>query len=157
MGKKLVTSESQMKASVKASVRASKIVTRSISRACSTKAIVASANVSAKRDSIPKALRSAVWMKYVGNTFDSKCYVDWCQTSMNPFSFEVGHNIPQSKGGSTTIDNLRPICSQCNKSMGNRYSIIEFSELFKEKPKELTTPIVVASRKKRRMMTCICQ
>ena len=42
-------------------------------------------------------------------------------------SWEAGHNIAESKGGKTNVKNLRPICSQCNKSMGTR-SITEFSD-----------------------------
>ena len=34
-------------------------------------------------------------------------------------NFCAGHIIPESCGGFATIDNLRPICSQCNSSMGN--------------------------------------
>jgi hypothetical protein len=50
------------------------------------------------------------------------------------FNFEAGHNIPESKGGPTTHDNLRPICSGCNKAMGNRYTIDEFGELYPPQP-----------------------
>jgi hypothetical protein len=46
------------------------------------------------------------------------------------FAFEVGHNIPESKGGRTTIDNLIPICGECNRSMGDRFTIDEFSRQF---------------------------
>ena len=38
---------------------------------------------------------------------------------MNVFDFHVGHNVPESKGGATNIDNLKPICSRCNSSMSN--------------------------------------
>ena len=79
---------------------------------------------------IPKALRNAVWVKNCGKVFHYKCQVSWCQNIMTPFDFETGHNIPESKGGATTLDNLRAICSQCNKSMGNRYTIDEFSSKF---------------------------
>ena len=79
---------------------------------------------------IPKALRNAVWIKNCGPVFHYKCQVSWCQNVMTPFDFEAGHNIPESKGGATTLDNLRAICSQCNKSMGNRYTIDEFSATF---------------------------
>ena len=79
---------------------------------------------------IPKALRNAVWLNNCGEVFHSKCKVSWCKTIMSPFDFETGHNIPESKGGSTTLNNLRPICAQCNKSMGNRYTIDEFSSTF---------------------------
>lgn len=78
---------------------------------------------------LPKALREQVWKNYYGETFGKKCYVKWCENMISPFNFEVGHNVPRSKGGSDSLDNLRPICSNCNKSMGDRYTIDEFSSL----------------------------
>jgi 5-methylcytosine-specific restriction endonuclease McrA len=79
----------------------------------------------------PKALREQVWLTYIGKKFEHKCLVGWCENKITPFNFEVGHNIPESKGGTTDIDNLRPICGNCNRSMGNSYSIDEFSNLSK--------------------------
>jgi len=84
------------------------------------------------RKKIPSALREQVWVRYFGDRyFKQKCYVNWCENTLTPFNFEVGHNVPHSKGGSTDLDNLRPICSKCNKSMGDQYTIEEFSELSK--------------------------
>jgi 5-methylcytosine-specific restriction endonuclease McrA len=85
------------------------------------------------KKNIPVALKKEVWIHTNGENFKAKCYVKWCTTTITPFTFECGHNIPESKGGSTIINNLFPICSSCNKSMGNRYSITEFSENFKKK------------------------
>lgn len=83
---------------------------------------------------IPKALKNTVWLTYVGKKFESKCHVKWCKTIIDPFTFEAGHNIPESKGGDTSVANLRPICAQCNKSMGNRFTIDEFSNMYSGKP-----------------------
>lgn len=80
---------------------------------------------------IPKSLREQVWLRYNGHSFNHKCYVTWCTNNVTPFDFEVGHNIPESKGGSIEIHNLRPICSRCNKSMGNHFTITEYSALSK--------------------------
>jgi hypothetical protein len=75
---------------------------------------------------------SFVWLLYLGDkNFKHKCNVKWCENIITPFNFEVGHNVPESKGGATDLDNLRPICSKCNKSMGDSYTIDEFSELSK--------------------------
>lgn len=82
------------------------------------------------RKAIPKALRQQVWLKQYGKMyFENKCYIKWCNNIITPFNFEVGHNIPYSKGGSDDIDNLKAICSLCNKSMSNKYTIDEFNEL----------------------------
>ena len=76
---------------------------------------------------IPKALREQVWITYCGTKqFKQKCWIPWCKNEMNPFDFHVGHNIPESKGGKTTIENLRPICARCNLSMSDEYSISEW-------------------------------
>ena len=81
------------------------------------------------KQKISASLRQSVWLAWIGKQYTSKCTVKWCQSTITPFAFEVGHNIPESKGGATTIENLRPICSICNKSMGNRYTIEEYSQL----------------------------
>lgn len=86
---------------------------------------------------IPTALRQQVWITYCGKKFEYKCIVKWCSNIMTPFTFEVGHNVPESKGGSSELDNLKPICSSCNKSMGNTYTIDEFSVISKPREKLL--------------------
>jgi 5-methylcytosine-specific restriction endonuclease McrA len=82
-----------------------------------------------KKANIPKALREQVWIQNVGNHFEHKCLVEWCQNKMNVFDFHVGHNIPESRGGSTNITNLKPICARCNLSMGSQYSIEEWAHI----------------------------
>jgi 5-methylcytosine-specific restriction endonuclease McrA len=83
-----------------------------------------------KKKVISKKLREEVWLKHFGKIFSSKCPIEWCTRVISVFSFEVGHNIPESKGGRTTIDNLIPICGDCNRSMGDRFTIDEFSKQF---------------------------
>ncbi len=82
-----------------------------------------------KKANIPKALREQVWIQNVGQQFEHKCLVEWCQNKMNVFDFHVGHNIPESKGGATNITNLKPICARCNLSMGSQYSIEEWTKI----------------------------
>lgn len=82
-----------------------------------------------KKASIPRALREQVWIENIGSKFEHKCTVGWCKNKMNVFDFHVGHNIPESKGGSTEITNLKPICSRCNLSMSNHYSITEWTKM----------------------------
>lgn len=79
---------------------------------------------------IPAALREQVWLLWCGDRlFKHKCLVTWCENVMTPFNFEVGHNVPESKGGATDLNNLRPICGKCNRSMGDEYTIDAFSAL----------------------------
>ena len=78
---------------------------------------------------IPKALREQVWLTYMGPKFQTKCPVTWCQNKISVFDFEVGHNIPESKGGTIEITNLRPICGRCNKSMSDNYTIDQWNRI----------------------------
>lgn len=83
-----------------------------------------------KKKRIPRALREAVWIHHCGRTFERKCLTHWCKNSINAFDFQTGHDVPESKGGETTIDNLIPLCGRCNLSMGNQYTFKEWSSRF---------------------------
>lgn len=84
-----------------------------------------------KKETIPKALREQVWIRTVGKKFKAKCPIRWCQNEITPFDFHVGHNIPEAKGGTLEMNNLKPICSSCNLSMNSQYSIDEWQKLAK--------------------------
>lgn len=88
-----------------------------------------------KKKPIPKALREQVWLTYMGPVFEAKCKVGWCSNKMNVFNFQCGHNIPERKGGKTSLTNLIPICARCNISMGDRYTIDEWNVKFAGDPK----------------------
>ena len=81
---------------------------------------------------IPKALREQLWLKTNNQQFKVKCPIAWCSNQINVFDFHVGHIIPESRGGTTTISNLKPICARCNLSMSNSYTITKFSGQFAE-------------------------
>ena len=87
-----------------------------------------------RKATIPKALREQVWIKTMNKTFEAKCPVVWCTNTINAFDFQCGHNIPESKGGKTTLDNLIPLCGRCNVSMGDRYTIDEWNATFRADP-----------------------
>lgn len=82
-----------------------------------------------KKAKIPLALREEVWRHWMGEKFKSKCCVKWCTNTLTAFDFAVGHNIPESKGGTLELGNLRPICNRCNTSMGANYTIDEWNRL----------------------------
>ena len=66
---------------------------------------------------IPKAVRNAVWNKYIGTELaKAPCFVG-CGEEISFFNFECGHVISDKYGGNVSIANLRPICGTCNKSM----------------------------------------
>lgn len=65
---------------------------------------------------ISKSLRDQVWMKYMGNKAQGKCYC--CRIRPIHYTdFQVGHNKARAKGGKNNISNLRPICGPCNRGM----------------------------------------
>jgi len=100
-------------------------------------------NQQQRKATIPAAVREQIWLRENGKVYEAKCPVSWCHNTINVYDFESGHNIPESKGGKTTPDNLIPICSRCNKSMGNRYTIAEWSSLNGEVSKQ--TPSITSS------------
>jgi hypothetical protein len=81
-----------------------------------------------KKDKIPATLRNSIWNLYIGSdTKTGKCFC--CDTeTISTANFECGHILSEKEGGEITINNLRPICSLCNKSMG-----IQHMELFMKK------------------------
>ena len=77
---------------------------------------------------IPKDIRIKVWIKHNGDTFVGSCFV--CKNKLHFKDCDIGHIIPSSKGGSSLdIDNLRPLCTSCNRGMGNM-DLVEYSNYF---------------------------
>jgi len=70
------------------------------------------------KQKISKTLRTQVWDKFIGIKIGLiKC--PNCKVyDISQSNFECGHVFPESKGGKIVLDNLRPICSDCNKSNG---------------------------------------
>ena len=83
-----------------------------------------------KKVPIPKALREQVWLGYMGHAFEGKCRIKWCRNTITVFNFQCGHNVAESKGGKTNVENLIPICGRCNISMGSQYSIDTWNAKF---------------------------
>jgi len=77
---------------------------------------------------IPKALRSKVWYTYNHNNLCYCCEI----TPITPFNFECGHVDSKINGGLTTLQNLRPLCTLCNRSM-SRKNLYDFKNLLKIK------------------------
>jgi hypothetical protein len=73
---------------------------------------------SKKKEPIPAAIKTLVWNKYIGEKVaESKCMC--CRvSSISMRHFTAGHVLSEKYGGGVTIDNLRPICANCNLSMG---------------------------------------
>lgn len=111
-----------------------------------------------KKQYIPKAIREQCWIQTMGKIYEHKCYIDWCTNTINVFDFHVGHDKPESKGGTLDILNLKPICARCNTSMSNSYSIEEWNKLtpIKQKEKEVANSLIDLnnSKNKKRKFSC---
>lgn len=107
-----------------------------------------------KKKKITGALREAVWIKTMGRTFEGKCPVTWCPNTITVFDFQSGHNIPESKGGSTTLPNLIAICARCNFSMGNQYTIDEWNALHASLPAQPSPPSLPRRRSFFKKLLC---
>ena len=72
-----------------------------------------------KKKSIPKSLKKMTWDKWIGpNIGKTKCLCCKHQ-EIRQIEFHCGHIIAEVNGGKTTVENLKPICAQCNLSMGS--------------------------------------
>lgn len=89
-----------------------------------------------RKANIPKAIREQCWIVTNGKNFECKCFLTWCENLINPFDFHVGHDVPESEGGSLDINNIKPICAGCNLSMSDNDTIKEWNELSKPKEKK---------------------
>ena len=82
-----------------------------------------------KKQPISSTLKRKVWDTHIGQTIGQhKCFC--CNlTYITQLSFHCGHVIPESKGGDTKLSNLRPICQNCNSSMGTQ-NMYDFMKTF---------------------------
>jgi|TARA_B110000967_G_scaffold169559_1_gene179070 hypothetical protein len=89
-----------------------------------------------KKATIRAAVKEQCWLTNIGRKYDSPCYIKWCNNTITVFDFQCGHDIPESKGGTLDLDNLKPICSRCNASMSDDYTIQEWQQLATNKKKK---------------------
>lgn len=109
-----------------------------------------------RKKAIPVAFREQIWIRDCGRVFDSKCRTPWCQNRITVFDFQSGHNIPESKGGPTKPENLVPLCSRCNQSMGDRYTFDEWAALasVQEEPLSIGPVVTEVSPSTKRWWWC---
>ena len=78
-----------------------------------------SIHVKPKRTS-NKQLQRLVWDRYIGEDIATHKCLCCKKVTIRITEFICGHVEAESKGGKKTIENLRPICSGCNGSMGSK-------------------------------------
>jgi 5-methylcytosine-specific restriction endonuclease McrA len=92
----------------------------SISTSTTSTTVITSEHKSSKsyKKRISTPIRRNVWTKVFKDKISGKCPICRYET-ISAFNFECGHDIPECKGGETTVENLYPICGSCNKSIGS--------------------------------------
>ena len=72
------------------------------------------------KDSIPRAVKNCLFINYFGEKRIGVCAC--CQREpITINNFHAGHIKSEREGGTTTLDNLAPICPLCNSSMGTMH------------------------------------
>jgi 5-methylcytosine-specific restriction endonuclease McrA len=71
-----------------------------------------------KKKPISATIKRLVWNTNIGEDVGkSKCMC--CNsTDITQMSFNCGHIVAEANGGETIVSNLKPICQNCNSSMG---------------------------------------
>jgi transposase-like protein len=88
-----------------------------------------------RKNNIPKSVKISTWNENFGkHCGEHECYIG-CGKLIYQGDFECGHIIAESKGGLTRVDNLKPICSQCNKSMQTQ-NLEEYKKIYFKKKKQ---------------------
>lgn len=84
-----------------------------------------------RKRNIPKTLKRAVWDTHIGAEKGMAPCMCCERTMIQQIQFHCGHVIAEAEGGKTNVENLRPICAQCNLSMGKR-NLYEFKAKYFE-------------------------
>jgi len=73
-----------------------------------------------KKKPIAATIKRLVWNTNIGEDIGkSKCMC--CKsTDITQMSFNCGHIVAEVNGGDTIVSNLKPICQNCNSSMGTK-------------------------------------
>ena len=73
-----------------------------------------------KKKPISATIKRLVWNTHIGEEFGrAKCLC--CKIpDITQLSFNCGHIVAESNGGELIVSNLKPICQNCNSSMGTK-------------------------------------
>ena len=73
-----------------------------------------------RKKCIPKSLKRQVWDYWIGAELGTALCLCCKYQIIRQIEFHCGHVIAEANGGKLCIENLRPICAQCNLSMGKK-------------------------------------
>ena len=89
-----------------------------------------------KKQTIPKPLKKKIWNTYIGKEHGiARCFC--CRDKeIEKDDFHAGHILAEVNGGTIDLDNLLPICSCCNSSMGSTHMRDFVAKFFKKNLKK---------------------
>jgi len=73
-----------------------------------------------KKKTIPSTIKKLVWNTNIGEEIGKTKCLCCKSTDITQMSFNCGHIIAEANGGNTIVSNLKPICQNCNSSMGTK-------------------------------------
>ena len=83
-----------------------------------------------KKKSISATIKKLVWNTNIGEDIGKAKCLCCKSTDITQLSFNCGHIIAEANGGETIVSNLKPICQNCNSSMGTK-NMNDFMETLK--------------------------
>jgi len=86
-----------------------------------------------RKKKITKSLRAEVWRTYMGDVGEGPCFCCRKNNIKALDGMECGHVKAETNGGETTLENLRPICKDCNKNGNGGMGIKHMRDYIKEK------------------------
>lgn len=73
---------------------------------------------SSSRPKLPSYIKERCWLKHAGNQFQIKC--SRCQLrDINPYTCQYAHHVAHSRNGTISVDNMIPLCHNCNLEQYN--------------------------------------
>ena len=73
-----------------------------------------------KKKTISSTMKKLVWNTNIGEDIGKTKCLCCKSTDITQMSFNCGHVISEYNGGETNVSNLKPICQNCNSSMGTK-------------------------------------
>jgi hypothetical protein len=73
-----------------------------------------------KKKPISATMKKLVWNINIGEAIGKAKCLCCNSTDITQMSFNCGHIIAEANGGETIVSNLKPICQNCNSSMGTK-------------------------------------
>lgn len=87
-------------------------------------------NTKTTKKKISATLKRLVWNTNIGEEIGKTKCLCCKSTDISQMSFHCGHVVAEANGGQLIVSNLKPICQNCNSSMGTK-NMNDFMDTFK--------------------------